>query len=80
MNGLEGTLLYGASGAAGLIAEQNIVIPFTTGNAIADNGINILVGVAAVVLGLHIDGEIGKLTALAGAGWTLGAGLSAIGY
>ena len=80
MDGLKSVALYGASAVAGFELDRNVSLPSVSSNNTINQIVNIALGVTAVIIGLHIEHEAGKVLAFAGAGYTGSAVLSMAGY
>lgn len=68
-------------GGAGMKANQDIQLPFSTGNKAVDLAIDMLIGLGVMYAGVKFNHkEIGVGMVAAGAGWTLNSGANAIGF
>ena len=80
MDGLKSVAVYGASAVAGFEIDRNVSLPSISSNNTINQVVNIGIGIVAILIGLHIEHEAGKVLAFAGAGYTGSAVLSMAGY
>jgi hypothetical protein len=80
MDGLKSVAIYGTSAVAGFEIDRNITLPSVSSNTTINQIVNIGIGLSAVIIGLHIEHEAGKILAFAGMGYAGSAVLTMAGY